>query len=87
MSVFKAYDIRGIAGTELDSEFAERLGRALATHLEAKCVSGPEQILDGKWFIETEFFCSEGFAFRRHASCAFSRYTCSFLSHVIETLW
>ena len=39
MSVYKAYDIRGIAGDELDSEFSERLGKAIATHLEAKCVS------------------------------------------------
>ena len=31
MSVFKAYDIRGIAGDELDSEFSERLGKAIAT--------------------------------------------------------
>lgn len=50
MSVFKAYDIRGLAYSELDAEFAERLGRALATHLNAKSVavasdireSGPE---------------------------------------------
>ncbi|MCP2506700.1 MAG: phosphomannomutase/phosphoglucomutase [Candidatus Thalassarchaeaceae archaeon] len=50
MTVFKAYDIRGIAGTELSSEFSERLGRAIATHLDAKAVavvrdireSGPE---------------------------------------------
>ena len=50
MTVFKAYDIRGIAGTELSSEFSERLGRAIATHLDAKSVavvrdireSGPE---------------------------------------------
>ncbi|HIG34504.1 MAG TPA: phosphomannomutase/phosphoglucomutase [Candidatus Poseidoniales archaeon] len=39
MSVFKAYDIRGIAGDELDVEFSERLGRAIATHLDAKSVS------------------------------------------------
>ena len=39
MSVFKAYDIRGIAGDELDVEFSERLGKAIATHLGAKCVS------------------------------------------------
>ena len=39
MGVFKAYDIRGIAGTELDSDFAERLGKALATHYDAGCVS------------------------------------------------
>ena len=28
MSVFKAYDIRGLAHSELDSDFAERLGHA-----------------------------------------------------------
>ena len=39
MSVFKAYDIRGIAGEELDANFSERLGRAIATHLDAKSVS------------------------------------------------
>lgn len=39
MSVFKAYDIRGIAGDELDVEFSERLGRAIATHFDAKSVS------------------------------------------------
>ena len=50
MSVFKAYDIRGLAGSQLDAEFAQRLGAALVTHLDAKCVavardireSGPE---------------------------------------------
>ena len=35
MSVFKAYDIRGLAHSELDSDFAERLGKSLATHLTA----------------------------------------------------
>ena len=39
MSVFKAYDIRGIAGDELNVEFSERLGQAIATHLDAKSVS------------------------------------------------
>ncbi len=39
MSVFKAYDIRGIAGDELDVEFSVRLGQAIATHLDAKSVS------------------------------------------------
>ena len=29
MSVFKAYDIGGIAGDELDVDFSERLGRPL----------------------------------------------------------
>ncbi|MBR84957.1 MAG: phosphomannomutase/phosphoglucomutase [Euryarchaeota archaeon] len=58
MSVFKAYDIRGLAGSQLDAQFARRLGGALATHLDAKCVavardireSGPElhaAFLDG----------------------------------------
>ncbi len=46
MSVFKAYDIRGIAGTELDSEFSERLGKAVATHLDARCVSVVRDIRD-----------------------------------------
>jgi len=46
MSVFKAYDIRGIAGTELDSEFSERLGKAVATHLDAECVSVVRDIRD-----------------------------------------
>ena len=39
MSVFKAYDIRGIAGDELDVDFSERLGKAIAPHLGAKSVS------------------------------------------------
>ena len=46
MSVFKAYDIRGIAGTELDSDFAERLGGAIATHLDARRVSVVRDIRD-----------------------------------------
>ena len=50
MSVFKAYDIRGLAGSQLDAEFARRLGSALVTHLDAGSIavardireSGPE---------------------------------------------
>ena len=50
MSVFKAYDIRGLAGSQLDTEFANRLGSALVTHLDANSIavardireSGPE---------------------------------------------
>ena len=50
MSVFKAYDIRGLAHSELDADFAERLGKSLATHLDANTIavardireSGPE---------------------------------------------
>lgn len=50
MSVFKAYDIRGLAGSQLDGNFAERLGKSLAAHLDVKTIavardireSGPE---------------------------------------------
>lgn len=50
MSVFKAYDIRGLASSQLDAEFARRLGSALVTHLDAESIavardireSGPE---------------------------------------------
>ena len=50
MSVFKAYDIRGLAGSQLDAEFARRLGSTLVTHVDAKSIavardireSGPE---------------------------------------------
>ncbi len=50
MSVFKAYDIRGLASSQLDAEFARRLGSALVTHVDAKSIavardireSGPE---------------------------------------------
>jgi phosphomannomutase len=34
-SIFKAYDIRGISGTELNNETAEAVGRALADYLPA----------------------------------------------------
>ena len=46
MSVFKAYDIRGIAGKDLDTDFSERLGKAIATHLDARCVSVVRDIRD-----------------------------------------
>jgi phosphomannomutase/phosphoglucomutase len=39
VSVFKAYDIRGIAGSELTVEFANTLGMAVATHLDAGAVA------------------------------------------------
>jgi len=38
MSVFKAYDIRGIAGAPLTKQFAFRLGQALAKLLECKAI-------------------------------------------------
>ena len=46
MSVFKAYDIRGLAHSELDSDFAERLGKSLATHLNAKTIAVARDIRD-----------------------------------------
>jgi len=36
MNVFKAYDIRGLYGTELTEELAYKIGRALVTFLAAK---------------------------------------------------
>lgn len=37
--IFKAYDIRGIYGTELDDELAYRLGRAVVVHFGAKKIA------------------------------------------------
>jgi len=37
-SIFKAYDIRGIYGTDLDEALAEKIGRAFATFLKCKKV-------------------------------------------------
>ncbi|MEA2013146.1 MAG: phosphomannomutase/phosphoglucomutase [Verrucomicrobiota bacterium] len=36
MSIFKAYDIRGIYGTELTEDIAEKIGRALTVFLDTK---------------------------------------------------
>lgn len=38
LSCFKAYDVRGKLGKELDEDIAYRIGRAYAQHLKAKCV-------------------------------------------------
>lgn len=38
LSCFKAYDIRGKLGEELNDEIAYRIGRAYAQHLNARCV-------------------------------------------------
>ena len=46
MSVFKAYDIRGIADSELTPEFAKTLGKAVATHLDASAVAIARDIRD-----------------------------------------
>ena len=50
LETFKAYDIRGIAGTQLTPDFAKRLGKALPTFLDCNALaigrdireSGPE---------------------------------------------
>ncbi|HUO75691.1 MAG TPA: hypothetical protein VMU12_02135 [Candidatus Paceibacterota bacterium] len=49
-AIFRAYDIRGVYGTDFDAAFAQRLGRHLAAHLSATVLvvgrdgrpSGPE---------------------------------------------
>jgi len=38
MSVFKAYDIRGIYGKELNDEFAYNLGKTIIQHTKPKSV-------------------------------------------------
>ena len=43
---FKAYDIRGLSGTDLSEEFAERLGRALATYLDLEAFAVARDIRD-----------------------------------------
>ncbi len=43
---FKAYDIRGIAHSELDAKFANRLGRALTTFLDCKALAVGRDIRD-----------------------------------------
>ena len=37
--MFKAYDIRGIAGEELTPQFAGRLGKSIVAHLNARCIA------------------------------------------------
>ena len=55
MSVFKAYDIRGLAHSELDSEFAERLGKSLATHLNANTIAVARDIRDSGSELHSAF--------------------------------
>ena len=38
LTCFKAYDVRGRLGEELNEDIAYRIGRAFAEHLKAKCV-------------------------------------------------
>ena len=38
LTCFKAYDIRGELGVDIDAEIAYRIGRAVAQHFDAKSV-------------------------------------------------
>ena len=37
--MFKAYDIRGIAGEELTPQFAGKLGKSIVAHMNARCIA------------------------------------------------
>ena len=52
---FKAYDIRGIAYDELDQEFAERLGKALGTFLDASNIAVGRDIRESSPTLHTAF--------------------------------
>ncbi len=39
MSVFRAYDVRGVWGREIDEALSERIGRAVAAHLKCRRVA------------------------------------------------
>ena len=55
MSVFKAYDIRGIAGDEITPEFANRLGKAVATHLNVSAVAVARDIRESGPALHSAF--------------------------------
>ena len=55
MSVFKAYDIRGIAGDEITPEFANRLGKAVATHLDVSAVAVARDIRESGPALHSAF--------------------------------
>jgi phosphomannomutase len=49
LSCFKAYDVRGVVGTEINEDVAYRIGRAFAEHLGArKVVVGSDARLSGE---------------------------------------
>ena len=52
---FKAYDIRGIAYDELDNKFAERLGKALGTFLDASNIAVGRDIRESSPTLHTAF--------------------------------
>jgi len=53
--VFKAYDIRGIAGDEITPEFANRLGKAVATHLDVSAVAVARDIRESGPALHSAF--------------------------------
>ena len=55
MSVFKAYDIRGLAGSQLDGNFAERLGKSLAAHLDVKTIAVARDIRESGTELHDSF--------------------------------
>ena len=54
MSIFKAYDIRGIYGKELTEEIAYKLGRAFVSFLKCKNVAVGRDMRESSPIIETE---------------------------------
>ncbi len=52
---FKAYDIRGIAYDELDERFAERLGKALGTFLDASNIAVGRDIRESSPSLHSAF--------------------------------
>lgn len=55
VSVFKAYDIRGIYGDELTPDFANRLGRAIVSHFDAECIAVARDIRDSSPHLHESF--------------------------------
>ena len=54
MSIFKAYDIRGIYGKELTEQTAYKLGRAFVSFLKCKSVAVGRDMRESSPIIETE---------------------------------
>ena len=55
LQCFKAYDIRGIAHDELDEKFAERLGKALGTFLDASNIAVGRDIRESSPSLHSAF--------------------------------
>ena len=52
MSIFKAYDIRGVYPQEINEEIAERLGRAIARYFRTTIVVGRDTRLSSDSIFE-----------------------------------